>query len=80
MAFGYTYIERNIIGRVENDSFERFASFIDCCAAAQNAMVDAADNGIVKIQIVPCEYDEHRCTPLVMTVLKTIERPHQQGV
>lgn len=39
-------------------------------------MDGAGDNGIVKIQIVPCEYDETRCTPLVMTVLKTIVRPH----
>jgi hypothetical protein len=75
MIFGYTFIERNITGRIENNEFPRFTSFKDCCAAAQAAMDIGKDNGIIKIQIVPCEYDDDRFTPLIMNVLKTIERP-----
>jgi hypothetical protein len=79
MIFGYTFIERNITGRIENNEFTRFVSFKDCCAAAQAAMDNGKENGIVKIQIVPCEYDDHRFTPLVMNVLKTIVRPPFPG-
>jgi len=74
MAFGYTYIERNITGRIENDSFTHFTSFDDCCTAAQKALDSGSAAGIVKIQIVPCEYDGEECLPVIMTVLKIIHR------
>jgi hypothetical protein len=34
---GYTYIERNPTGSVENTVFETFDSFAECCAAAEEA-------------------------------------------
>lgn len=77
MSFGYTYIERSLTGRVENDVFAHFATFKDCCAAAQAAMVRGKENGIVRIQVVPCEYDDHRCTPLIMSVLRSFDRTPQ---
>lgn len=75
MTFGFTYIQRSIAGRVENTSFEKFDSFNDCCAAAQVIMNSPSGNAISQIQIVPCNFDDHRCIPLLMTVLKTINRP-----
>ena len=71
MKFGFTFIERGTSGGVQNSALEPFDSFTECCTAAEKAVNADPTRTLARIEVVPCEYDEGRCHPQMMSVMKT---------
>ena len=74
MTFGFTYIERNENGAVENPNLTQFASLEECCTAAEKAAADAGSQVRGRVDVVACDYDGERCHPQLMFVLKTFRK------
>jgi hypothetical protein len=74
MHWGYTYIERGVTGRIENERLKPFASFDICCAAAQQALDTNPARRLRCTQVINCRYNHDECLPEMQPVLKTIER------
>jgi len=74
MKFGWTYIERGITGGVKNAVLKPFDSFTECCAAAAKVANTSPVQPVERVDVVPCEYDDGRCHPQVMSVMKTFQR------
>lgn len=74
MKFGFTFIERGTSGGVQNSALEPFDSFMECCTAAEKAVNADPTRALARIEVVPCEYDDGRCHPQVMSVMKTFRR------
>jgi hypothetical protein len=73
MKFGYTYIERDADGRVENPALTPFESFGACCDAAERA-VKADATSVQSAHVIYCRYDDRQCLPEMHPVLRTFER------
>src|ERR1035441_649568 len=74
MKFGFTFIERGTSGGVQNSALEPFDSFTECCTAAEKAVNADPTRTLARIEVVPCEYDEGRCHPQMMSDRKSFRR------
>lgn len=73
MNFGYTYIERGLSGAIENPVLRPFASFDECCAAAEKATEGSSADMLRCIQVVHCQYSGDECLPQLRPILKIFE-------
>jgi hypothetical protein len=77
MKIGFTFIERGENGAIENVELEPFESLVECCSAAEKLVNANPTRTLARIEVVPCEYDDGRCHPQVMSVMKTFRRSAQ---
>jgi hypothetical protein len=79
MNFGYTYIERGLNGGIENHRLRPFASFGECCAAAEQAVVADSARPLQCTQVIYCRYAGEECIPEIQPILKTFEGKKAYG-
>jgi hypothetical protein len=74
MKFGYTFIKRSSTGSVLNADLRPFASFDECCIAAEKAAQGESAPLLETTHVVYCHYDERHCIPEMRPILRIYDQ------